>query len=120
MIALPHKADVEITGVFEGWLAGRMKGAMRLEGEDGGEEREAAPGAMGDGQKIGVFFAKEYRMNRNSSVTEGFCYYVHTGTFGRVAKEKARAKEGMEARIIGKRPTEEGSGGTGGKKQKNG
>lgn len=66
-----HKADVTMTGVDEGCLAGRMMGAMRLGGEDMGKKWKAAAGATEDRQTICVFFEKKQR-------ADGRCSFMDT------------------------------------------
>lgn len=66
-------------------------------------------------------FAKEQRTDRRCSFMEahGFFHSVNVEKIGRIAKEGWRTRKGVLARMIGKHPDEEGSGGTGEKKQRN-
>lgn len=61
---------------------------------------------------IRVFFAKDQRADGGCPLMDedGFCHYVQTDKFGRIAPEWARTREGAGPRMIGKRPDEEGSG----------
>lgn len=105
-----HKAEVAMIGVDEGWLAGRMTGAIISGGEDEGKEQEAAGGATEDGQTICAFFAKKHRADGSCSSMDarGFCHYVHTDKFGKIDKEGPRKKDRAKARMIGTCPKEEG------------
>lgn len=52
--------------------------------------------------------------------TNGFCNYIHIDKFRRVDKEKAKKKEGAEAKVAGKRPSNGSGEGTREKRQRNG
>lgn len=78
-IELLHKADVTMTGVNEGRLAGRMKRATGLGGENAGKERKAGNRATEDGQKICAFpCGRELLMTRTDYVTT----YIRTSLGG--------------------------------------
>lgn len=121
MIERLYKADVTVTGVDRGWLAGRIAEAARIEGGCGSR-------AEGNGRSDGrrpddiCIFAKEQRTDGGCSFmdTHGCCHYVHRDTFRRIIKKGARRKEGVEARMIGKHPNKEAIEGTGERKQRNG
>jgi len=48
----------------------------------------------------------------------GFCNYANMVKFGRVDTKRAKKKEGAEARVVGKRPSDGSGDGTGEKTAK--
>ena len=116
------KAEVTMTGADENWLAGRLTGALNLGREEAGKERKEGAGTTDDGQTICAFYAMKQREDGGCAFMDanGFCNYAYMDEFGRVDKKKVRRKEGEEAKVAGKRPSDGSSEGTGEKRQRNG
>lgn len=89
---------------------------MRLRREEVGKKREAAPGAVDQGQRLCTPYAKERRADGDCSFMDahGYCNDAHTDSLGSIEKKRRRRKQGAEARVSGNRPNEEGGGANGG------
>ena len=110
-----------MTGVEDNCLAGRLTGALNLGREKAGKEQKARAETTEDREKICAYYAREQRADGGCAFMDvnRFCNFVHMDEFGRVDKEKARRRGGAEAKVAGKRPSEESGGGTGEKRQQN-
>ena len=80
-----HKEDMTMTRGGGGWLTGRMTGAVRLRGEDGGKELKTMAGATDTGQTMCAFSRRNsVRMGVSRSWAHGFCHFLHKDKFASI------------------------------------
>lgn len=75
-----------------------------------------------DYQAVCALYAIEQRADgvRSFMGSDGFWYYAHMDTFGRIDKERVMTEEGADAKVAGKRPNKGSGKGTGDKGHQNG
>ena len=86
-----------------------------------GNERKAGAGTTDDGQNTCAFYAREQRADGGCAFmnANGFWNDAHMVKFGRVDKKRAKKKEGAQAEVMGKRPSDGSREGTREKGQRN-
>lgn len=103
--------------VDENWMAGRLTGALNLVGEEVDKEGKVGVGTMGmgEGQTYVLWYAREHWAEGGCAFMDAnrFYNYAHMDKFGRVNWERAKKKEGTESKVVGKRPSDGSSEGTG-------